>query len=138
MSQDFLNFTVGSSKRLVTVEDIKVDEVKIKDSKLKKLFFYTRALDNNKEFIISDAWICDDKNTKKVQGLWFSLASDNQFLPNSSVAKLIKYYSVNTLKELIGQKVEVLPDERGYLCIVACDIDEAKQEEPSKKTSLFE
>ena len=67
-------------------------------------------------------------NTKKVQGnnitikketLWYNLDEDKNIKKGSSVATLMQFYKVNTLKELENKSIEAEPDASGYLVIKA-------------------
>lgn len=131
---DFLNLKVGSPKRRVLVKEIKKEQVNISGKMSDKIVFTVFDKNTNRDFNISDVWVNDSKG-KKIQGLWFTLINDGKELsPGSGLSKLLRYYQVETLQQLIGLEINVFPDANDFLVITACDIDETE----NKKTSLFE
>jgi hypothetical protein len=129
MAEEYLDYGVGSLLRNVNIKEVTKIEVKVPvRASNEDIINYTDAEKicltvtdrGNKIFKISDAWV-DKDGEPTIKGLWFTLSEDEKLSPSSSVAQLLKYYKVNTLKELIGLRVKVYPDENNYLVIVACD-----------------
>jgi len=119
---DFLNKSIGSLDRDVTVKDISLKDVVMPDKVSEKVEF-TVEDENGRTFTISDCWIEDYKGDKDIKGLWYSTGK-NGISPMSALAQLMKYHSVGNLKEFIGKKLAVYPDKNNYLVLTACEITE--------------
>jgi hypothetical protein len=131
---DFLNFKIGSPTRTVTVKSIDKTEINVpsRDTVSEKIVF-TVSNGDSREFQISDAWIEDHKGARKIQGLWFTLSKQNEVAPASALAKVLNYYEVDSLNDLVGHDVTVHPDDNNFLVLAACDMNET----PTEKTDLF-
>jgi hypothetical protein len=129
----FLNLKVGSQLRKVTVINAEKVEVDVRGETSEKIRFSVSQPDG-KSFQISDVWTEDNKGNKKIQGLWLSLNHEGNISPNSSLAKLMRYYKISDLNELIGKEVNVYPDNDNFLVMTSCKMDEENLE----KSSLFE
>jgi len=132
---DFLNFKIGSPTRDVVVKDISKTEVNVpgRDTPSEKIVF-TVANGDQREFNISDAWVEDHKGARKIQGLWFTTSNDSELSPASALAKVLRYYKVKSLKDLIGANVTVHPDANNFLVLAACDIKDV----PEEQADLFD
>lgn len=129
--EDFLNKSIGSLDRDVTVKDIRLKSVSMPDKVSEKVEFTVQD-ENERTFTISDCWVEDYKGTKDIKGLWYSTGK-NGISPMSAVAQLMKYHNVEKLSEFIGKKLAVYPDKNNYLVLTTCDIDES-----DLKTSVVE
>lgn len=121
--EDFLNKSIGSLDRDVTIKDIRLKSVSMPDKVSEKVEF-TVEDENGRTFTISDCWVEDYKGTKDIKGLWYSTGK-NGISPLSAVAQLMKYHNVTNLKEFIGKKIAVYPDKNNYLVLTTCDITES-------------
>ena len=67
---DFLEIGIGSETRLAKVKEVTKQAVFVpaRDAESDKLVF-TVTNGNEREFQISDAWILDHKQARKIQGL---------------------------------------------------------------------
>jgi len=126
MTKEYLDFMVGSPLRNCVIKNIEKVSVKvpIKDAPTSEYadaekICLTVTDRNNKEFRISDVWI-EKYGEAVIKGLWFTLSDSEKLSPSSSVAQLLSYYKVDTLKELINKQVQVFPDDKNYLVIIAC------------------
>lgn len=121
--EDFLNKSIGSLDRDVTVKAINLKDVVMPDKVSQKVEF-TVEDENGRNFTISDCWVEDYKGDKDIKGLWYSTGK-NGISPMSAVAQLMKYHGVTKLNEFIGKKLAVYPDKNNYLVLTTCDIDES-------------
>jgi hypothetical protein len=141
---EFLNKSIGSLDRDVTVKDIRLKNVSMPDKVSEKVEF-TVEDENGRTFTISDCWIEDYKGNKDIKGLWYSTGK-NGISPMSALAQLMKYHTIEKLSDFIGKKVAVYPDKNNYLVLTTCDITEddlkpniSEAEEPKKtKGNLFD
>lgn len=118
---NFLDFGVGSPLRTVTVESVEKISINVPSTNdAAEKICLTVKDNNNKIFKISDVWLQKNKESV-IKGLWFSLSDDKELSPSSSIAQLLNYYNIKTLKDLVGKQVKVYPDDNNYLVIVACD-----------------
>ena len=119
---DFLNFEIGDPIREVVVNNIEKTTVDMPDGRTSEKVCYTVEDRNGKTFQISDVWVEDHKGAIKIQGLWFTLSDNGQISPSSSLAKLMTYYNIKSLKDFIGQTVKVYPDKNDFLVLTSCDM----------------
>ena len=120
--EDFLNKSIGSLDRDVTVKDIRLKSVTMPDKTSEKVEF-TVEDENSRTFTISDCWIEDYKGNKDIKGLWYTVGKSG-ISPMSAVAQLMKYHEVDKLNDFIGKHVQVYPDKNNYLVLTTCDITE--------------
>lgn len=119
MVDEFLNIGIGHSDqgRQLLVTNIAKKSVSLKDkTKSEKIIISTIEESSQKAFEISDAYVGEDK----IAGLWFS-QENNAINKASTLAKVLQYYEVATLKELIGKTIKAKPDEKNFLVLVAYD-----------------
>jgi len=127
---NLLDLKIGTSIRKLIVKDINKELiVKDKNNELKEMYkviFKVNDDYTNNNFNISDAWVQTNTGIQ-IKGLWLALQNNgDEILKTSTLAKVLKYYNVNTLKDLIGQTVYVYPDSKNFLVLVACDMNEIK------------
>lgn len=139
MTIDFMNLPIGSPTRTVTIQNISKEKVKIPSrDKISEKIVFTVSNGDDREFKISDAWVEDNKGARKIQGLWFTTTTDKsgatKLSPASALAKLLRYYKVDTIQDMLKKDVFVHPDNDNFLVLVACDIDENLTE----RAPLFE
>lgn len=120
--EDFLNKSIGSLDRDVTIKDIRLKSVSMPDKVSEKVEF-TVEDENGRTFTISDCWIENFEGVKDIKGLWYSTGK-NGISPMSAVAQLMKYHGVDKLNDFIGKKVAVYPDKNNYLVLTTCEITE--------------
>lgn len=139
---DFLNKSIGSIDRDVTIKEIKLKSVSMPDKVSEKVEF-TVEDENGKTFTISDCWMENSEGNKEIKGLWYSTGKDG-ISPMSALAHFMKYNKVDKLSDLIGKKVTVYPDRNNYLVLTTCVITEEdlkpqiNNEIKAKRTNLFE
>jgi len=141
--EDFLNKSIGSLDRDVTIKDIRLKSVSMPDKVSEKVEF-TVEDENGKTFTISDCWIENYEGNKEIKGLWYSVGKDG-ISPMSALAHFMKYYKVDKLNDFIGKKVAVYPDRNNYLVLSTCTITEEdlkpqidKEQIKPIKVKLFE
>jgi len=125
---NFLDFEIGDKKRIVTVKNIKKIDIDMPDGTERKKVCFTVVDHGEKIFQISDTWVIDSKDNRKIQGLWYTLSSSGRISPTSSLAKLMNYYGVTSLRSFIDKEVEVYPDVNDYLVLTSCDMGKTKEE----------
>lgn len=116
-----LNIGIAPSlKRELEITAVTKKTVSMRNSRqAEKIILKTREPSTNKEFDISDAWIESNAGDKRVAGLWFSLV-DGQINKTSTLAKVLTYYEVDTLGQLIGKTINAYPDKNNFLVLSAC------------------
>jgi len=142
--EDFLNSSIGSLDREVTIKELHLKNVNMPDKVSEKVEF-TVEDENGRTFTISDCWVEDYKGDKSIKGLWYSMGKSG-ISPTSILAQLMKYHGVTKLNEFVNKKVTVYPDKNNYLVLALCEITEedlnlptADKETPEKiKTELFD
>jgi len=118
-----LNIGIASSpKRELEVVSVTKKTVQMRNSnQAEKIVLETKEPSTGKEFNISDAWVESSNDEKRVAGLWFSLV-DGQINKTSTLAKIMTYYEVSNLGELIGKKINAYPDKNNFLVLTACNM----------------
>lgn len=121
---DIKKLRISKTKhRLVIIKDITTKTIKTpKGDFAEKLVFVTEELAQGRTFQMSDAWVTDINGRKAVSGIWLSLFN-GQISPDSTLAKLLTYYEVENVGDLMDKTVKAHPDKRGYLVLMACEID---------------
>ena len=119
--EDILNVGVATTpKRILRVTGVDKKPVKMKDGRTSdKIILKTVEDATGKTFDISDSWVEDNTSTKRVAGLWFSVI-DGNLNPSSTLAKVLKFYEVDTIGNLIDKEVVAYPDKNDYLVLTAC------------------
>jgi hypothetical protein len=123
---NILNLQVGNVRKLI-VKSVEIKDI-TKNNKegilehQKKINFKVEDPYNKKEFDISDVWI-DTPDGIQIKGLWLALQNgDTQIQKNSTVARLIEHYKIETLNNFVGKTVDVYPDKQNFLVLVACSL----------------
>jgi len=99
---------------------VKVENVEIRTVKenMEKAVLVVKHPDKDEPIEISA--VKYEKDGKlKVTGLWYKSDEDKLIQKGSALAIMLGFYSVNTLKELVGKEVETVLDDKGYLSIKA-------------------
>jgi len=99
---------------------VKVENVEIRTVKenMEKAVLVVKHPDKDEPIEISA--VKYEKDGKlKVTGLWYKTDEDELIQKGSALAIMLGFYSVNTLKELVGKEVETVLDDKGYLSIKA-------------------
>lgn len=105
-------------KRYLKVTDIKAKNViNRQNDTVTKIVITAVEESTQKLFTISDVWVKDRNNKEKITGIWVSVTEDNEIPKNSSLGKLLDFYSSDSLSELLGKTVVALPDDRDFLTI---------------------
>ena len=107
--------------RELTVDEVYTETITFDDNRTaEKVFLRCKTLDGEREFQISEAWN-DTRKGKKVQGLWIQMDGSNKLIANSTLAKLLAYQKVGTVRDLTGKNVVGYPDTNGYLVMTTYD-----------------
>ena len=69
----------------------------------------------------------------KIQGLWWN----GKITPGSAIYKLLRFYGVGKLRELVGKTANVEPDKNDFLILTTCKVDHSKNGQPTK-ANLFD
>ena len=123
---DLLDMKIWYGPRLMEITGVKLLEVEMPQYGLSnKLVFSIKDVQGN-PFSISDIWIKDKNDTLGIMGLWFQydeIGNKVHIKANSSIAKLMEYYSCESIRGFIGKTVEVFPDDRNFLALVATEMN---------------
>jgi len=123
---EFENLEVGKeSEKLkakkVEIKDYEIIETFDKETKQKvgdKVKLIAKHPDKEEAIEISKCKY--EKNGKvTISGLWITLDAEGKIPYGSALAHLLRFYEVNGIYELKGEKVETSQDDEGYLCIKA-------------------
>lgn len=137
---DILNTPVGSSKRHLIITDVTTKEITTnKNETRKKVDFKVEEISTGKRFNISDAYVnvtranLDDRDSCwTIQGLWVTYYKDQNgnktISSTSALAKLLNYYKVDTVSELIDKEVIAFPDKNNFLIIVGCNLPDSDEQ----------
>ena len=138
---NILDLGIGRLDRTVIVDSVEEIEVPVNESVSKKILFKVSQRDG-KSFNISDTWLIDSKGVKKIQGLWLTLDEKGNLAANSSIAKLLKYYKVKNLRDIVGKELKTFPDQNNYLVFAACNTNELENmftiPDEEENVNLFE
>lgn len=109
-------------KRYLRVMDVKLKTIPASHTcgERDKIVLHTIEEGTSREFTISDAFVKDRDGSATPKGLWIS--TDTPSIPkNTTLGKLLEYYSAETLGDLKGLVVEAYPDHKNYLVILTYD-----------------
>lgn len=124
VEKDFLNTQVGDAQRKLKVTDIEKKTVKLKDGgESEKIEFSTVEPETGKRFNISDSYVPEtgNDNSKRISGLWYS-ENNGKINRSSALAKVLEFYDVDSLGDLMGKTVIAYPDNDNYLVLTACEM----------------
>jgi len=117
MITNFLN--MGISKRdirLLKVENVYKKQIATNDSdSYEKIVIVCIDKRRKVEFDISDVWLEGSDGVGKVVPLIFETDSKESIIQTSNVAMLLKHYGCETIGDLIGKKIQAVPDKNEYL-----------------------
>lgn len=123
------DYNIGNSENIketlepkdVVVKDISKIDQQLKDGKNKQIIaLYCQHPD--KETVIEIRKIKYLKsNTLVVEGLWLTLDNEGKIAKLSALGKLMQFYKVNKLNELVGKTLKTSTNEEKYLVIKAYD-----------------
>jgi len=131
MTSNFLDVEIDESPE-VTITDIGTKEIEMKDKVQEKAIFHCETADG-REIQISDVYVLDKDGNPKIQGLWWN----GKITPGSAIYKLLRFYGVGKLRDLVGKKANVEPDKNDFLILTTCKIDHSKNGAPTK-ANLFD
>ena len=100
----------------VQMVGVRVDH--IEKAKSDKVIFIIKHPDQDEHIEISSAKVLI-KDKLKVYGLWYKTDEDENIQKGSTLAALMEFLDIKTLKECEGKEVETITDEDGYLTLRA-------------------
>ena len=104
----------------VLVQGVKIEKVFNKEKTKEigeKAVFIVKHDDREEPLEISKTAFIKGKSVT-FSGTWFNLDVDNKVVKNSALANTMVFYSVSTLNEIVGKKIQTVLDD-GYLSIKA-------------------
>ena len=121
-AQEELETPIGNKEpETLKAEKVKVVDIKIEpvgEKKMDKVVFTCKHPAREENITISKVkYVRNDKI--QVSGSWFTLDEDKKLQKGSAVVKLLNFYAVNILVDLIGKELETDVDSEGYLCLKA-------------------
>lgn len=120
MDKNILNLKAPATDlRLLTVVDITtIDMQDQHGEQIKKINFKLQETSSSTIYNINNAWMSRG-GTPRVFGLWLKLDNKGTGLKQgSTLARVLKFYNANTLKDMIGKQVKAYPDTSDYLTIL--------------------
>jgi hypothetical protein len=110
---DFLSLKVGGSKtytKVIRVEHSPVDN---------RVFIHTETSDGRR-FKCNEIWLRDHTGEVTWKTLFLNFDSTgSNILAGSNISKLLEFYNVETLGDLVGKEILLEPKSNGFLAIVA-------------------
>jgi hypothetical protein len=122
---DFLDLKIGTL-RVVTIKNITKEIIADTPRGDSEKIRFEVIDEIGNEFKISDAIIINRKGEKRIQGFWLNTEKGDheRFIsPSSALAKTMSFWGIDTLKQAIGLKVRVEPDEQNYLVFTTVGAD---------------
>ncbi|MEK6880991.1 MAG: hypothetical protein AABY22_15330 [Nanoarchaeota archaeon] len=124
--EEFENAKIGEDKPQIEPKEVvivgyKIDDVKGKDGKEmgSKLNLVVEHPDvKDKKIEISGVEFLNDKKVKQ-SGLWMKKDNDGKIPFKSALANLLRFVKKNTIKELVGIKINTTTNDNGYLLVKA-------------------
>ena len=120
--RDFLDLRVGDRRKLVKVNDITEDS----QSSSSKIQFHCTSEEGN-SFMIDMALIRDGKGQLAFKSCWNIKGPKGDLNKDSIISKIMSYYKVSTLRDLMDREIEVYPKPGNYLTVVTCTFDEDRE-----------
>lgn len=118
---DILEMKIGSEKINAVVTDIALVNVLRPNNTVQQKIVLTVVDTATKlGYKVSDAWT-EYKSNIIIRALWFYETPDGIY-SDSTLAKAMRYYDVNVLKDFKGKTVQLLPDKRNFLTLIATNI----------------
>jgi hypothetical protein len=112
-----LEMGIGSKKIKAVIKNIDLISVLRPNNKLQQKIVLTVVdTTTNLEYKVSDAWV-DFKDQIIIRALWFFETPDGIYA-DSTLAKAMKFYHINNLKDFIGKTVNLFPDKNDFLTLV--------------------
>jgi len=120
---ELFDVEVGEDKPQVTaktvvIEDIRQEEVNFGNDKSNKLVLVVKHPDIQDTLEISGAE-CRYGDKIKSSGLWLKLDSENKLPYNCAVAQLLRHKGKGKVRDLKGEQIETVTDQKGYLQVKA-------------------
>lgn len=112
--------------RLMEITGVKLNEVETPNFGLSNKLVVSVEDVQGKPFIISDVWVKGKNDELCIMGLWFQydeIGDKIHIKANSSIAKLMEYYSCEAISGLVGKTVKVFPDNENFLVLVASEMN---------------
>lgn len=127
---DFLDIGVGNGVVTVTIKEITIKDVPVKQNKTaKKLVMNCSNGEADKLHSVDEAWLRrrGTEDTYENKGIWLTLedADGQTITPMSALGKIMHLYNANTIRELEGKQVKGVYKENGFLALIT---EEHKEE----------
>ena len=130
METDLINLGIGSKKRKLKVLNVEEEIISFPDKynqdKMKeapKVFLNCESIEGM-GFRLDEAVVKDRKGLLKKAGLWKTLDASKKLNSDSTLAKMLAYYDISMLGEMIGMEIYAYPKPNNFLVVVACDFEE--------------
>lgn len=121
-NQEILKLEIGTKESTkLTPERVKILAIKIEvvgEKKNEKLVCEVKHPMNEDPIHISSVKY-ENKGKLDNVGMWINIDDEGKIRKGSALAVLISYLNKNTPEELVGQEVETVEDDKGYLCFKA-------------------
>ena len=83
-------------------------------------FINCKSVNNGDIFTISEAW-CEKSSKEVVHGFWINLDKYGNIYSHCTLGKLLKYYDVDNVMELVGLDVKGHSDGDGHIVLSTFD-----------------
>jgi len=119
MSTTDLTKKIGGRERRLIIQNVESQETPTKDGELAPKVTLTCRSKEGQEFTIDEALLLDPKDGNiKSKGLWISEDTEGRIRANSTIAKMLHHYKIETIAEMQSLEIIALPKRNNYLAIV--------------------
>ncbi len=122
-SQDILNLETGTKEaEKLSPKPVKIEKIEIEavgDKGNKKAVFTVKHPDREETINVSSVKYEKKGSALAFSGTWINLDEEDKLRKGSALANFIAFKNVKVLNDMVGQEVETVEDEKGYLCFKA-------------------
>lgn len=119
MTNEIFNLKLGSKKQEGIIIDVIKEEAIDKAGVLLPKLVLIVDIPNKQQVRLNEAWIRTKKGELKAQGLWLKYDIEGNINQLSTIGKLMSYFNVITIKELLGKEVQIYPKRNDFRAIIA-------------------
>jgi len=121
---EFDEMEIGENKpqvepKKVVIEKYRKEPVTIKGKETMKLILEVKHPDVSDRLVDISGVKYQFGDKLKTAGLWLKQDNDGKLLYNSAVGNLLRFLKKGKVKELPGEQVETVTDEKNYLVVKA-------------------
>lgn len=117
---DILQMKIGSPRKTAIIKEIWTERLP-SNERAEKVHMKCESSDGA-PYDISEMWFKNHKQEVTVKGIYINRDHTNVAIhPTSLMARLMQYFNVTSVAELIDKEIFVEPKPNGFMAIVAYD-----------------